>query len=106
MANTSTAFQIDEDVHLTSCEIRAVLTDKLDEIVDEGALLRKVWEPLLDSFAVVSTLLAIEPIVGFRLPPDKTIRKGGYQSVDEAIDDMMLRIDKLCQEEEKRKGSK
>jgi hypothetical protein len=46
----------------------------------------------LDSLDVVSLLCDIEPIVGFELK-DSLVRAGGYNSVNEAIDHLMPRLE-------------
>jgi hypothetical protein len=42
----------------------------------------------------------------FKIPPDKVVRKGGYNSVDEAIDDRLGRIERLAAERRKPKVRK
>ncbi len=56
----------------------------------------------IDSLVVVEILCAIEPIVGFELP-DSVVRAGGYTSVENALGDLLPRIEKLWA---KRKGAK
>lgn len=46
-----------------------------------------------DSLDVVSLLCDIEPIVGFELK-DHLVRAGGYNSVNQAMDHLMPRIEK------------
>ena len=46
----------------------------------------------LDSLEVVSLLCDIEPIVGFELK-GSLVRAGGYQSVDQALEHLMPRIE-------------
>lgn len=75
-------------------EVRRRLAVELQEVAAEGAVVRPEWEPLLDSKRVVGTVLAIEDLFPLcQIPPDKVVRKGGYQSVDEAIQDMLFRIE-------------
>jgi len=46
----------------------------------------------LDSLGVVELLCEIEPIVGFELK-DSLVRAGGYNSVNQAMDQLMPRIE-------------
>ncbi len=47
----------------------------------------------MDSLVVVELLCAVEPILGFA-PSDATVRSGGYNSVQDAIDHLMPRLEK------------
>ncbi|MGC4004075.1 MAG: hypothetical protein QM811_13520 [Pirellulales bacterium] len=76
-------------------EVRRRLRAELQNIADEGSVLRPDWEPLLDSKRVVGTVLVLEDLFPFKIPPDKIVRKGGYNSVDEAIDDMVDRVSRI-----------
>ncbi len=58
----------------------------------------------LDSLNVVSLLCDVEPIVGFELK-DNLVRAGGYNSVNEAMDHLMPRIEKAW-EKNGNKGDK
>jgi hypothetical protein len=84
-----------------AAEIERRLRGELQKIADEGSILRPEWEPLLDSKRVVGTVLVLEDLFPFKIPPDKIVRKGGYNSVDEAIDDMLGRIERLVAERSK-----
>ncbi len=79
-------------------EVKRRLREELQKIAKDGSVLRPEWEPLLDSKRIVGTVLMIEDLFPFKLPPDKVVRKGGYNSVDEAIDDMLDRIEKIWAE--------
>jgi len=73
-------------------EVRRRLQGELQRIADEGSILRPEWEPLLDSKRVVGSVLILEDLFPFKIPPDKVVKKGGYFSVDEALNDMLTRI--------------
>lgn len=73
-------------------EVKRRLQVELQKIADQGTILRPEWEPLLDSKRVVGTVLVLEDLFPFKIPPDRVVRKGGYETVDEAIDDMLVRI--------------
>lgn len=82
-----------------AAKVKRCLRVELQKIADEGSVLRPEWEPLLDSKRVVGTVLVIEGLFpSFKVPPDKVVRKGGYNSVDEAIDDMLGRIERIWAE--------
>ena len=78
-----------------AAEVESRLLKQLKSIAEESSVLRPEWEPLLDSKRVVGTVLALEDLFPFKLPPDKIVRKGGYDSVEEASKDMLDRIKKL-----------
>ena len=70
-------------------EIKRRLRIELEKIVGESAPLQSKWEPLLDSQRVIGTVLVLVDLLpGCEIPPDMVIRKGGCNSVDEAIDDI------------------
>lgn len=54
--------------------------------------MREPWEPDLDSLAIVDVILEIEEVVDFDIPPEKVIRKGGYMTTDEAVQDIAGRL--------------
>ena len=87
-------------------EVKRRLRVELQKIADGGSVIRPEWEPLLDSKRVVGTVLVLENLFPFKMPPDKVVRKGGYNSVDEAIDDMLDRIKKIWTERSKPKVRK
>jgi acyl carrier protein len=78
-----------------AAEVKQRLGIELKKIADDAVALRPAWEPLLDSQRVVGTVLAIEDLFPFRIPPDRVVRKGGYNSVEDARDDMYSRIERL-----------
>src|SRR5436309_2685856 len=79
-----------------AAEVQRRLGIELQKIADDGTPLRAAWEPLLDSQRVVGTVLVIENLFpSLRIPPDQVVRKGGYNSVDEARNDMYSRIERL-----------
>ncbi|WP_420636606.1 hypothetical protein [Candidatus Palauibacter sp.] len=77
-------------------EIERHLRIELEKIAADAAVMRPEWEPLLDSQRVVGTVLVLEDLLpACKIPPDKVVRKGGYNSVDEAINDMLGRIKRV-----------
>ena len=88
-------------------EIERRLRIELEEIADDAAVIRPEWEPLLDSQRVVGTVLVLEDVLpGCKIPPDKVVRKGGYDNVDEAIKDMLPRIERVVSASRKREASR
>ncbi len=86
-----------------AAEVKRRLRFELQKIADEASVLRPEWEPLLDSKRVVGTVLVLEDLFPFKIPPDKVVRKGGYNSVDEAIDDMLGQLERLWAKHSKQK---
>jgi hypothetical protein len=90
-----------------AAEAERRLRVELEKVAKQASKLRPEWVPLLDSKRVVGTVLVIEDLFpGIKLPPDKVVRKGGYNSVDEAIKDVLERIKRIWSERSKPKGSK
>lgn len=46
----------------------------------------------MDSMTAVSALIDIEKIVGMELPTGEVIRRGGYDSMQQFIDDLSTRV--------------
>ncbi len=78
-----------------AAEVKRRLLVELQQIADEGTIIRPEWEPLLDSKRVVGTVLVLEGLFTFKIAPDRVVRKGGYNSVEDAINDMLIRIKKI-----------
>jgi hypothetical protein len=90
-----------------AAEVEGRLRVELEKIAEQASKLRPEWVPLLDSKQVVGTVLVIEDLFpGIKIPPDKVVRKGGYNSVDEAIEDMLERIKWVSAERTKPKVRK
>ena len=58
----------------------------------------------LDSLGVVALLCEVEPIVGFELK-DSIVKSGGYNSIDEAINHVLPRIE-IAWQKHANKGGK
>lgn len=88
-------------------EARRRLKKELQDVADEVWLLhpnRPEWKPLLDSRRIVGTVLVLENLFpGLKLPPDRLVRKGGYNDVDEAVNDILRRHKQLAAEKAKPK---
>lgn len=91
------------------------LVDELLEVARTEAQLRGIPFPNdqsgalkmpipLDSLSVVDTLCAVEPVVGFELR-ESLVRTGGYNSIEEATDHLLPRIEKVWVKK-KTKGAK
>ena len=55
---------------------------------------------------MVGTVLVLENLFPFKIPPDKLVRKGGYNDVNEAVDDILRRVKKIVIEKSKPKVRK
>jgi len=79
-----------------AADVKRRLWTELEKVADDGSRLRPEWEPLLDSQRVVGTVLVIEDMFpSCKIAPDKVVRKGGYNSVKEAVDDISARIERI-----------
>ena len=93
--------------------VEADLRSELIEAIKAEATIKGVTLPAatsaiaqtpfqVDSLIVVSILCVVEPLVGFELP-ESVVRTGGYASVEQAIGQLLPRIEAQWK---KRKGSK
>jgi hypothetical protein len=90
-----------------SVEVEHRLRVELQKIANDASTLRPEWEPMLDSKRVVGTILVIEDLFsGIKIRPDRVVRKGGYNGVDEALDDMLPRIEREVKDRSKPKVRK
>src|SRR5262249_56932845 len=104
MATQTFTMSVTASPAFPAAEVERRLRAELQKIADDASVLRPEWEPLLDSKRVVGTVLVIEDLFpGIKIPPDKVVRKGGYNSVDEAIEDMLGRIKRVLAERTKPK---
>ena len=67
----------------------------MDEAAEESAALHEGWEPVLDSLRVVTIISTLEGLFDFPLPPEKVVRKGGYSSVGQGVDDVTDNLRRL-----------
>ncbi len=70
------------------------------DIADQAAAMVR-----LDSLDVVSLLCDVEPILGFQLK-DSLVRTGGYNSVNQAIEHLMPRIEKAWEKNGNKEAKK
>ena len=93
--------------------VDAELRSELIEAIKAEAMIKGVTLPAatgaiaqtpfqVDSLIVVSILCMVEPIVGFELP-ESVVRTGGYASVEQAVGQLLPRIEAQWKT---RKGSK
>lgn len=93
--------------------VKADLRSELIECVTAEAMIKGVALPAagaaigaapfpVDSLVVVSILCTVEPLLAFELP-DSVVRTGGYGSIDQALAQLLPRIEA---EWKKRKGDK
>ena len=74
-----------------------VVSDALREAITRlgeiTSAIREPWEPTFDSLAVVEVLVVIESVLpNLKIAPEKVVRKGGYMTVEEATNDITLRL--------------
>jgi acyl carrier protein len=84
-----------------AAEIEACIRDALADQAADQAVLRpgratataaplvpRSWEPEIDSLVVVEVICAIEELLGIEIPPTFS-PKGGYNSAEACINDLM-----------------
>jgi len=84
-------------------ELRKRLSEALEKERTDGALPDSgdvsdtdLWElPPIDSKSVVKLSPIVKELIGHRLDP-QWIRKGGYSTVAEAVEDMLLHLETHC----------
>lgn len=76
-------------------QLQEALRRELDEAADESEFLHGGWEPVLDSLRMVTVISTLEDMFDFPLPPEKVVKKGGYKSVDEGVEDMTDNLHRL-----------
>ena len=59
--------------------------------------------PVVDSLSVTTALVAIEKHVGFKVPP-RVIQRGGYNSFDEMVNDLIPKVDFLFEKRKSKSG--
>ena len=91
-----------------SSQVRAVIEKFLDHEAETQAPLHAddpiiggssvgVTGPVIDSFVVVELLVELEPICPFPLP-DSLVRPGGYDCVDEVVEDLLPKLESKWQQ--------
>lgn len=66
--------------------VREQLHRALMQLESDTSAIRDEWDLAFDSLAVVSILCCIDEVVpGLNIAPDEIVRKGGYVSIDEAL---------------------
>jgi hypothetical protein len=61
--------------------------------------------PVVDSLGAVTGLITIEKHVGFKVPP-RIIRRGGYNSFDDLIGDLLPKVRALVEKRGTRAGAR
>jgi hypothetical protein len=74
-------------------EVESRLRQAIARLGEDTSAMREPWEPTFDSLAVVNVILVVETALpGLTIAPEKVVRKGGYGTVDEAVDDITNRL--------------
>lgn len=88
-------------------EARRHLREELEKIADNVRFLdpdRSEWKPLLGSRRVIGTVLVLEVLFpDIKIPPDKLVKKGGYNDVDVAVEDIIGNHKRLAAEAAQKK---
>jgi acyl carrier protein len=79
--------------------IQSILHDKPAMPMDDGS-----WEPDIDSLVVVEIILSIEELLGVTLP-QSFIPRGGYQSIDDCVADLVGQASKVWTAHTKREAT-
>jgi acyl carrier protein len=95
--HTKPAFPLDK--------VREILRRELEEAEEESATLHEGWEPVLDSLRMVTVVTSLDDLFDFPLPPEKVVKKGGYTSVDEGVDDMTDNLRRLWENTTTNRGA-
>src|ERR1700734_1756602 len=83
--STTTAFP--------TAEVESRLRQAITRLGEDTSAMREPWEPNFDSLAVVNVILVVESALpGLTIAPEKVVRKGGYGTVDDAVDDITNRL--------------
>lgn len=78
-----------------SKEVRNRLRSELSQLEADTAAIRDEWEPTFDSLAVVNVICCIDEVVpGVELAPEKIVRKGGYSTIDEAVEHIVAGVER------------
>jgi hypothetical protein len=78
---------------------------ELQEAAQEAAVFRAEWEPLLDSIRMVAAVQTLEDLFpGMKLHPDRMVKRGGYWSVEEGVNDILGRFRNFWNSHSKTKG--
>lgn len=92
MASTPSPSRLAAPVFPAS-EVERRLRRAISQLGEDTSAMREPWEPTFDSLAVVNVVLVVEEALpGLKIAPEKVVRKGGYQSVDEAVRDVTGRL--------------
>ena len=78
-------------------KVRELLRKELEEAEEESTILHDGWEPVLDSLRMVTVVTTLKDLFDFDLPPEKVVKKGGYKSVGQGVDDMTDKLHRLWQ---------
>jgi len=74
------------------------------EVMPAGVPQQSSMSIQLDSLAVVDIVLTVEPVIGFPVK-EHVVKAGGYTSVNEAVNDLLPKLEKEWAKQ-KNKGAK
>src|SRR3954467_9309610 len=71
------------------------LRKALTHLEADTSAIRDEWDPAFDSLAVVNILCFIDEVVpGVDIAPERIVRKGGYASLDEALQHIVAGVER------------
>jgi hypothetical protein len=76
-----------------AADVERKLRRAITRLGEDTSSMREPWEPTFDSLAVVNVISVVaDDLPGLKIAPEKTVRKGGYPNVDEAVRDILDRL--------------
>jgi acyl carrier protein len=74
-------------------EVETRLRVAITRLGEDTSAMREPWEPQFDSLAVVNVVLVVESVLpDLKISPEKVVRKGGYATVEDAVNDITNRL--------------
>ena len=92
MAPSTSTIRSTSTAVFPAAEVNARLRRAVAQVAEDTKGLREPWEPDFDSLAIVGVILVIEDLMNFKVLPDTVVRRGGYRTVDEAVQDITVRL--------------
>jgi hypothetical protein len=76
-----------------TAQVEAELRRAITRLSEDTEGMREPWEPRFDSLAIVGIVIVVEKLIpGFKIEPDKVVRRGGYSTIDDAASDITNRV--------------
>jgi len=95
MSTTATTIGAHTSV-FPKAQVKERLRIAVEKLGRDNAAMREPWEPVFDSLSVVGVVLVVESILpSLKIPPEKVVRKGGYSSINETVNDIADRVERI-----------